>query len=29
MAGLFDMYTFAGNQEARKVAEGMADWADQ
>jgi hypothetical protein len=28
MAGLFDMYTLAGNQDARKVVEGMADWAD-
>jgi DUF1680 family protein len=29
MAGLFDMYNLAGNQDARKVAEGMADWADK
>jgi DUF1680 family protein len=29
MAGLFDMYTLAGNQDARKVVEGMADWADK
>jgi DUF1680 family protein len=29
MAGLFDMYTLAGNQDARKVVEGMAGWADQ
>ena len=28
MAGLFDMYTLAGNRDALKVAEGMADWAD-
>ena len=27
MAGLFDMYTLAGNQDALKVVEGMADWA--
>jgi DUF1680 family protein len=29
MAGLFDMYTLAGSQDARKVVEGMADWADK
>jgi len=29
MAGLFDMYTLAGNPDARKVVEGMADWADR
>jgi DUF1680 family protein len=29
MAGLFDMYTLTGNQDARKVVEGMAEWADQ
>ena len=29
MAGLFDMYTLAGNQHALKVVEGMADWADK
>ena len=29
MAGLFDMYTLAGNQDALKVVEGMADWADK
>ncbi len=29
MAGLFDMYTLAGNREALKVVEGMADWADK
>ncbi|HEY2015236.1 MAG TPA: beta-L-arabinofuranosidase domain-containing protein [Bryobacteraceae bacterium] len=29
MAGLFDMYTLAGNQQALKVVSGMADWADQ
>jgi hypothetical protein len=29
MAGLFDMYTLTGNQDARKVVEGMADWADK
>jgi hypothetical protein len=28
MAGLFDMYTLAGNQDALKVVAGMADWAD-
>jgi hypothetical protein len=29
MAGLFDMYTLAGNRDARKVVEGMADWANK
>jgi DUF1680 family protein len=29
MAGLFDMYTLAGNQDALKVVERMADWAGQ
>jgi hypothetical protein len=29
MAGLFDMYTLAGNQDARRVVEGMAGWADE
>ena len=29
MAGLFDMYNLAGNKEALKVVEGMADWADK
>jgi DUF1680 family protein len=29
MAGLFDMYTLAGNKDALKVVEGMADWADK
>jgi DUF1680 family protein len=29
MAGLFDMYTLAGSQDALKVVEGMADWADK
>ncbi|MBZ5617992.1 MAG: glycoside hydrolase family 127 protein [Acidobacteriia bacterium] len=28
MAGLFDMYHLAGNQQALKVLEGMAGWAD-
>jgi uncharacterized protein len=28
MAGLFDMYSIGGNQQALKVLEGMADWAD-
>jgi uncharacterized protein len=28
MAGLFDMYNLAGNQQALKVLEGMAGWAD-
>ncbi|SPF41726.1 conserved hypothetical protein [Candidatus Sulfopaludibacter sp. SbA4] len=29
MAGLYDMYSLAGNQQALKVVEGMADWADK
>jgi len=29
MAGLFDMFSLAGNRQALKVVEGMADWADQ
>ncbi|MEO8596067.1 MAG: beta-L-arabinofuranosidase domain-containing protein [Candidatus Solibacter sp.] len=29
MAGLFDMYQFAGNKQALEVVSGMADWADQ
>jgi DUF1680 family protein len=29
MAGLFDMYQLAGNQDALKVLEGLADWADK
>lgn len=29
MAGLFDMYTLAGNKDALKVVGGMADWADK
>jgi len=29
MAGLFDMYSLAGNQQALKVLEGMADWTDK
>jgi hypothetical protein len=29
MAGLFDMYQFAGNQQALAVAQGMAGWADR
>jgi uncharacterized protein len=29
MAGLFDMYTLAGNKDALTVVEGMADWADK
>ena len=28
MAGLFDMYRLADNQQALKVVEGMAGWAD-
>src|ERR1039458_4547474 len=28
MAGMFDMYNVGGNQQALKVLEGMADWAD-
>lgn len=27
MAGMFDMYTLAGNKQALQVLEGMADWA--
>ncbi len=29
MAGMFDMYRLAGNQQALQVLEGMAGWADQ
>ena len=29
MAGMFDMYTLAGNQQALRVLEGMATWADE
>src|ERR1035437_9987917 len=29
MAGMFDMYQFAGNKQALQVLEGMAGWADQ
>jgi uncharacterized protein len=29
MAGLFDMYSLAGNQEALQALEGMAAWADE
>jgi uncharacterized protein len=29
MAGMFDMYWLAGNQEALRVLEGMAAWADE
>jgi DUF1680 family protein len=29
MAGLFDMYTHAGNKQALEVAGRMADWADR
>jgi len=29
MAGLFDMYTLAGNKDGLKAAEGMAGWIDQ
>jgi len=29
MAGMFDMYTLAGNQQALQVLEGMATWADE
>lgn len=29
MAGLFDMYQLAGNQQALPVVEGMAAWADE
>lgn len=29
MAGMFDMYRFAGNKQALQVLEGMAAWADE
>jgi uncharacterized protein len=29
MAGMFDMYRFAGNKQALAVLEGMAAWADE
>jgi DUF1680 family protein len=29
MAGLIDMYDFAGNKQALEVVQGMADWADK
>ena len=29
MAGLLDMYTLTGNQDALQVVSGMADWADK
>jgi len=29
MAGMFDMYRLAGNQQALQVLEGMAGWADE
>ncbi len=29
MAGMFDMYRLAGNQQALHVLEGMAQWADE
>ncbi len=29
MAGMFDMYRLAGNQQALEVLEGMAAWADE
>jgi DUF1680 family protein len=29
MAGMLDMHTLAGNQQALKVVEGMAEWADK
>jgi DUF1680 family protein len=29
MAGLFDMYQYAGNRQALEVVTGMADWADR
>jgi DUF1680 family protein len=29
MAGMFDMYQYAGNRQALEVVTGMADWADQ
>jgi uncharacterized protein len=28
MAGMFDMYTLAGNKQALEVLQGMANWAD-
>ena len=28
MAGMFDMYQFAGNKQALEVLEGMSGWAD-
>ena len=29
MAGMFDMYQFAGNKQALQVLEGMANWTDE
>ncbi len=29
MAGMFDMYQLAGNQQARRVLEGISDWVDR
>jgi DUF1680 family protein len=29
MAGMFDMYQYAGNRQALEVVTGMAEWADQ
>ena len=29
LAGMIDMYQYAGNQQALQVAEGMANWADK
>jgi hypothetical protein len=29
MAGMFDMYQFAGNKQALQVLEGMSGWADE
>ena len=29
MAGMFDMYSLAGNRQALEVLEGMAAWADE
>jgi len=29
MAGMYDMYTLAGNKQALEVLQGMAGWADQ
>src|SRR5215470_15825032 len=29
MAGMFDMYSLAGNQQALRVLEGMSAWADE